>query len=94
MKKVEMVMLLDMEVHTYRKQCPYCGSDFYVNNPQSNRVTCGQLKYQKEWRRVYWQKPENKGLRAHYSVRQRVKLAMLKELERLTGIKPVTTKPT
>ena len=35
-------MFLDSGVSTYKKRCDYCGSDFYVKNPQSNRVTCGQ----------------------------------------------------
>ena len=175
-------MFLDSGVSTYKKRCDYCGSDFYVKNPQSNRVTCGQeachkahnllsakqayrqkkglkeqvkkclycqkefisisdrfvtcgqitckikrstdtqfkrlsiektcclcgkvfkclrrdkvqtarqrvtcgqAQCQKEYKQAYWQKPENKGLRAHYMSRNRAKLEMLRELERLAGI--------
>ena len=85
---MEGVMLQDKEVRTYRKQCVYCKAYFYVNNLESKKLTCGQLKCQKARRQAYWKKPENSGLRAHYSARHRTKLAMLKELERLAGIKP------
>ena len=34
--------MLSSQVRTYRKLCGYCGSDFYVKNPEANRVTCGR----------------------------------------------------
>ena len=40
--------MLSSEVQTYRKLCAYCGYDFYVKNPQANRVTCGRLACRRE----------------------------------------------